>query len=292
MAITKPYTFVAGTKAKAVEVNADFDTLYTEANRLGTEILNISVDIQDINSSKADVNGNATQRFQLANPEDSYDGVNKNYLEKSIANVKDYISGFVITKDTDNSIIVSAGSCYDSTFTTMITSTGNITKENLNQSPDKIYYVYIMSDNSGYNVDILITEESTNPRRPDGYDLFRGIGKFTTDEDNKIKYIYQHNSIIPEVKSTVIETYTNWPAWYRIYSDGWCEQGGKISTDNGTITLLKPFANADYTCLCVTTYSRINETFYINNKTTTTFHVQYANNGSWFACGQLAEGEY
>lgn len=288
MAITKPYTFVAGTKAKAVEVNADFDVLYTEANRLGTEVLNIDLDIQDINNSKANINGDATQRFQLANPENSYDGVNKNYLEKSIANVRDYISGYLITKDTDNSIIVSSGSCYDSTFTTIITSTGNITKENLNQSQNTIYYVYAISDNSGYNVDILISQSAINPPLPSGYTLFRQIGMYKTDEDSKIQYIYQYNSTTPEVKATIIDTYVNGPAWYRIYSDNWCEQGGLISTDNGTITLLKPYANADYTCLCVTSYTRINEVFHINNKTKTTFHVQYANNGTWFACGKLA----
>lgn len=90
-----------------------------------------------------------------------------------------------------------------------------------------------------------------------------------------------------------VTTHTSGNNWYREYfSDAsktkrvWLEQGGGISTDNGTITLLKPFTNTDYTCLCVTSYSRINETFYIDNKTTTTFHVRYANGGSWFACGK------
>lgn len=288
MAITKPYTFVAGTKAKAVEVNTNFDVLYTEANRLGTEILNIDADIQDINSSKANINGDATQRFQLASPENSYDGVNKSYLEKSIANVKDYISGFIITKDTNNSIIVSAGSCYDSTFTTIITSTGNITKENQNQSANKTYYVYVISDNSGYSVDILISEDTVNPPRPEGYSLFRSIGKYKTDEDNKIQYIYQYDSITPGVNSDIIDTYVNGPAWYRIYSDNWCEQGGLIPNDDATITFLKSFTNTDYTCLCVCSYSRINENFYIDGKTTTKFHSRYAGGGSWFACGYIA----
>lgn len=288
MAITKPWTFIAGTKAKAVEVNENFDVLYEEAGRLDTRILNIDSDIQDINSSKADVGGDATQRFKLANPEDSYDGVNKNYLEKSIANVKDYISGFIITKDTNNSIIVSSGSCYDSTFTTVIKSAGNITKENLNQRANEKYYVYVISDSSGYNVDILIAEESTTPPRPEGYTLFRSIGMYTTNGNNQIQYIYQYNSTTPETKSTIIDTYVNGPAWYRIYSDKWCEQGGLIPNDNATITFLKPFANTNYTCLCVCSYSRINENFFINEKTTTTFHARYASDGSWFACGYIA----
>lgn len=45
----------------------------------------------------------------------------------------------------------------------------------------------------------------------------------------------------------VIETYTNGTSWYRVWSDGWCEQGGK--TDKGTkieITLLKPYKDTNY----------------------------------------------
>ena len=197
MAITKPYTFVAGTKAKAVEVNEDFDVLYSETNRIGTEIINLELDIQDVNSSKANINGDATQRFQLANPENSYDGVNKNYLEGSIANVKDYISGYVITKNTSNSIRVSSGSCYDSTFTTIISSTGNITKTNSTQSANATYYVYVISDASGYNANILITTSSTNPPLPSGYTLFRRIGNYNTNSSGAIKYIVNNsNSIV------------------------------------------------------------------------------------------------
>ena len=47
---------------------------------------------------------------------------------------------------------------------------------------------------------------------------------------------------------TVTETYVNGTNWYRIWSDGWCEQGGVISAaQNGTtINFLKPFINANY----------------------------------------------
>ena len=249
MAITKPYTFVAGTKAKAVEVNADFDVLYTEANRLGTEILNIDLDIQDINSSKADINGNATQRFQLANPENSYDGVNKNYLENSIANIKYYISGYVITKDTDNSIIVSSGSCYDSTFTTIMNSTGNITKENLNQSAGTTYYVYAISDESGYNVDILISQSAINPPLPSGYTLFRQIGSYSTDSDSKISIIksYGNNYNVPSATATIIESYVNGTSGYIVYSNNLCVQWGRQPHGGSrTVTFLLPFRDTNF----------------------------------------------
>lgn len=50
----------------------------------------------------------------------------------------------------------------------------------------------------------------------------------------------------------IVETYQNGSSWYRVYSDGWCEQGGIY--DNGsdvrsietTITFLKQFTDTNY----------------------------------------------
>ena len=46
----------------------------------------------------------------------------------------------------------------------------------------------------------------------------------------------------------ITETYKNGTSWYRIWSDGWCEQGGYYipTTTLGTITLLKAYKNIDY----------------------------------------------
>ena len=45
----------------------------------------------------------------------------------------------------------------------------------------------------------------------------------------------------------IIESYKNGSSWYRIYSDGWCEQGGNCSASgNVTVTLLKEYSNTDY----------------------------------------------
>lgn len=47
----------------------------------------------------------------------------------------------------------------------------------------------------------------------------------------------------------VIETYHNGSKWYRVYSDGWCEQGGIIireATTKMTINLYKSYADTDY----------------------------------------------
>lgn len=48
---------------------------------------------------------------------------------------------------------------------------------------------------------------------------------------------------------TVVETYQNGASWYRIWSDGWVEQGGIIplQTDGwGTYTFLKAMKDTNY----------------------------------------------
>ena len=48
----------------------------------------------------------------------------------------------------------------------------------------------------------------------------------------------------------IVETYSSGTDWYRIWSDGWCEQGGLASAissgDNTLVNLLKPYINTNY----------------------------------------------
>lgn len=54
-----------------------------------------------------------------------------------------------------------------------------------------------------------------------------------------------------ELKSYIVETYVNGTSWYRVWSDGWCEQGGVSSNASAgnaaTVTFLKPFKDTNYT---------------------------------------------
>lgn len=48
----------------------------------------------------------------------------------------------------------------------------------------------------------------------------------------------------------LVEYYTNGKSWYRVYADGWCEQGGYSGKGNPmTVTLLKAYKNSDYSIL-------------------------------------------
>lgn len=82
MAITKPFTFTAGTKARANEVNQNFDVLYSEVNAIDSSLTNINVEIQSLGEDKANINGNASQRFQVASGINAYDAVNVSQLNK------------------------------------------------------------------------------------------------------------------------------------------------------------------------------------------------------------------
>lgn len=48
---------------------------------------------------------------------------------------------------------------------------------------------------------------------------------------------------------TVIETYKNGNHWYRIWSDGWIEQGGYSYPATSTVTFLKPFSDNSYSLI-------------------------------------------
>lgn len=192
MSIAKPFTFVANTYAKASEVNANFDTVYSQVNSNISAISQNAVDIENLENNKADINGNTAQRFAVADAITDGDAINKRTLRASIANSIDYISGFTITKDSDspnNTIIVSDGSCYNSTKTVVLNKTNSSTKTNDNQAANATYYVYIIGNATGSQVDILISESGVTPALPSGYTLYRQIGSYTTDSVNKIDTI-------------------------------------------------------------------------------------------------------
>jgi hypothetical protein len=226
MAVIKPYTFVAGTKAKAAEVNEDFDVLYTEVNALGSTVVDYQSQIEQLASEKANVNGNYANRFSVANPTTNYDAVNKQTLFNTISNSLPYIYGLGITKVGDNTISVAAGECYDTTETTLLKLSGNLEKQNQTQAASSSYYVYIIGG-ANVNEDILISTLSLDPNLPDGYTLSRRIGSYTTDSSNKILQVtneqvsqYTINNLVAQniesINADIVPTYKS--GWVTIGS--------------------------------------------------------------------------
>ena len=250
MSIAKPFTFVANTHAKSSEVNANFDTVYSQVNSNISAIAQNAVDIENLENNKADINGSSAQRFAVADAITDGDAINKRSLRNAIGNSIDYISGFTITKDSgspEDTIIVSAGSCYDSTKTVVLNKTNSSTKTNDNQAANATYYIYVIGNSTGSSIDISISTESITPSLPTGYSLYRQIGKYTTNSDNSIDIInyYGHNSTAPQGIATIVETYVNGSSWYRVWSDKFVEQGGLASSL--IINLLLPYKDTAYT---------------------------------------------
>lgn len=235
MAIIKPYTFVAGNKARANEVNADFDILYQQVNANITDIAENASDIESLDSSKADINGSATQRFAVADAISSGDAVNKQTLFKQIGNSIDYISGLTIEKDSgspDDTILVNPGSAYDSTQS-IVLSLDNITsKQNGTQAASATYYVYIIGNSTGSTTDILISTESITPTLPSGYTLYRKIGSYTTNSNNEIDSISYYGTTIDGNNSGYGITSLMIPD----YSAGIGIGNGHVCTTNGFIS--------------------------------------------------------
>ena len=93
---------------------------------------------------------------------------------------------------------------------------------------------------------------------------------------------------------TVVETYRNGLNWYRVWSDGWIEQGGATAGGGTTTNFIKQFADTNYSIQC--TLQNVNVATYYSpvfyEKYTDSFKVNM-NGGAttpnnlynWRACG-------
>lgn len=164
---------------------------------------------------------------------------------------------------------------------------------NLTNSNNKKYIV--MANNNG-NFDIKL-------------DASNGKGLFLNGQDNEAPYYNDgtntHRLLTSEDSPAayIIETYHNGTDWYRVWSDGWCEQGGKrasIGTDTSlTINLLKHFSSTDYSVFNIAIQSGTSQAAASNctlgEQTTSTFILYQDTEGDiggyWEAKGYIAIGE-
>ena len=94
----------------------------------------------------------------------------------------------------------------------------------------------------------------------------------------------------------IISSYHSGTEWYRVWSDGWCEQGGSITTSEGTIVFQKEFIDTNYTFISQASdfddYAIVVSTW--GNKTKSSIQVRCGYNGvaysreiSWEAKGYI-----
>lgn len=224
-----PYTFQAGTKAKSNEVNENFLAVKQFVDLLEQDSAQLQVNVSDIEANKADLNGNSNVRFQVDDAVNGKDAVNLDTLKEQVANTLDYISGFVLTRVSDTQVRASAGSCYDSTLEHMITSTGNLTLTASGLGANATYYVYVVATTDGSATPKLAYGTSSSTvALPEGYDIYRRLGYFTTDADSDISNVSSESGNATQ-GIYIVDMGWSGTSWWRTYSNGWKECGGQIS---------------------------------------------------------------
>ena len=93
----------------------------------------------------------------------------------------------------------------------------------------------------------------------------------------------------------VTETFRDGASWYRVYSDGWCEQGGTISNDSSSmsfeVSLLKPFNDVNYNVVVTSNHPTTTDKGwdYAHSFTTSSFQmVKPAATACWQASGYIS----
>lgn len=120
-------------------------------------------------------------------------------------------------------------------------------------------------------------------------------GKITKFESKSVLSLLDTNTfnLVPHI----VEAYSNGTSWYRIWSDGWCEQGGGFVSNDATdtiVTLLKPYTNTTYSIMVGQMIGLAGDAsfwnFAVANKTTSTVTIHNATNGAGNICQWEAKG--
>lgn len=279
------YTFTAGTKAQSAQVNKNFDDCITGINKNEDDIADIKTDVSTLQNTKANKNGSSSERFSVANPTTSYEAVNKQYLEEYTSFINDYIKGMVISRSSADTIIVTAGSCLNSTRAQTITLTSSVSKQQSPISASTTYYVYAICNSDNTTSDVLISTESTTPALPSGYSYFRQIGLFYTNSNSEISAVSSYSS-----SSNISGSFPNYSAgvsktrdtWYQAESDGYILFGiGGDHQQSGARIGSSTTVYTDFTCATDTNFGFISMQPVAKGMYYQTFGYSHYYNGSF-----------
>lgn len=188
MTLDIPYTFIAGTKAKANEVNENFLAVKGFVDTNENLLEEAQTDILNLNTNKADLNGAIENRFQVADAINNYDAVNLQKFKELTANTVEYIQGYQLSKFDNNTITAQPGSCYDSTHAEILTSNSALTATQSNLSANTTYYVYVTGGGTA-SIELIISLSNATPELPVGATVYRQIGYFVTDGNGYVSRV-------------------------------------------------------------------------------------------------------
>ena len=244
MAFIIPFIFQAGTKAKANEVNQNFNAVKQFVDILEEDTATNQLNIYQLQNNKADLNGDSSQRFQAANAIVGKDVVNKDTLEAETKNARGYINGFTLS-NTSTKITATAGSCYNSTLEYLIDSPTALQVTLSGLATNSAYSVFVCGDSSGTNAPQLTYNISTTPTLPSGLNIYRYIGYFHTDSDAKISVINQagvkplpiYSGFIGTLIKTINGSTVGAGKTYKTVATSNCWVYGYLTSDNANVTL-------------------------------------------------------
>ena len=233
MAFIIPWIFRAGTKAKSAEVNENFLAVKQFVDLLEEDVAANQIMVQTLDDTKANVNGNPTERFQVATAIVGNDAVNLNTLEKETQNARGYIDGYRLSATT-RVVTATRGSCYsdknnDGEYEYLIKSDTAINTDTLTLGANAKYYVFVCGSEDGTAYpELSVTVNSTTPPLPEGTDCWRRIGWLNTNEDGNIEEIYNEgDQVIPKrvgfigQKLSTITAFQNTTKDYTATQDLW-----------------------------------------------------------------------
>ena len=169
----------------------------------------------------------------------------------------------------------------------------------------------IISNTSGQNCRLQL-RDSTTTYGDSGIEIFQATSNnfnqflihfmngnkypFHIDQDTSDSSIFNTYINNKRLASFVTTTYQSGTSWYRVWSDGWIEQGGRVSISQDTqttVTLLKPFSDTNYTVLITAnrsgTQTAGDGNFTVEYVSTSQFKWSngddFSGNGIWYACG-------
>lgn len=132
---------------------------------------------------------------------------------------------------------------------------------------------------------------------PDGWALYYYVGA-TVQNANLIdagRMQEQITNINAPSRGYLVQSYVNGTSGYRVYSDGWCEQWGRITIGQDafvSVTFLKPFMNASYYANWISCNGETQNgegTRACDNLTTTSMRIYNGQDctmlANWYTCG-------
>ena len=105
-----------------------------------------------------------------------------------------------------------------------------------------------------------------------------------------------------QIHGEIVDKYTGADGWYRIYSDGWCEQGSSytlVPTSGVNITLLKSYSSMDYSVFvdrCTANFTSGQSNPVAGRVSGSQIWLSVGGGADeyaqWYTCGYLETGEY